>query len=215
MDQIFVILRIRKLSNTIGKQCFPDKSKRVSSALLRKVVMCVGCEIPCDLYGIGNKGAWCVSMALGRTSLTISDWKNNCARELSTRKTYSGFHMSESWERRHLGCFFGRFVGMRDACAPSRGCTQLKTAIGSNLRRFRQQLRLTQSIFGQAFGGYSQRQITSYETGEIEIPMGLSYQFAIRGIHWKWYWEKAKLTLSTKLLAIFPRAGEFTKRPNV
>jgi PAS domain S-box-containing protein len=45
--------------------------------------------------------------------------------------------------------------------------------LGSNLRRFRQQLGLTQSVFGQAFGGYSQRQITSYETGEIEIPMGL------------------------------------------
>jgi PAS domain S-box-containing protein len=45
--------------------------------------------------------------------------------------------------------------------------------LGANLRRFRQQLGLTQSVFGQAFGGYSQRQITSYETGEIEIPMGL------------------------------------------
>jgi len=42
-----------------------------------------------------------------------------------------------------------------------------------NLRKFRQQLGLTQVAFGKAFGGYSQRQITSYETGEIEIPLGL------------------------------------------
>jgi PAS domain S-box-containing protein len=42
-----------------------------------------------------------------------------------------------------------------------------------NLRKFRQRLGLTQVNFGQAFGGYSQRQITSYETGEIEIPLGL------------------------------------------
>jgi PAS domain S-box-containing protein len=45
--------------------------------------------------------------------------------------------------------------------------------LGTNLRRFRQQLGMTQITFGQAFGGYSQRQITSYETGDIEIPMGL------------------------------------------
>ncbi len=45
--------------------------------------------------------------------------------------------------------------------------------LATNLRKFRQQLGLTQVAFGQAFGGYSQRQITSYETGEIEIPLGL------------------------------------------
>ncbi|MGE0679924.1 MAG: PAS domain S-box protein [Candidatus Binatia bacterium] len=53
--------------------------------------------------------------------------------------------------------------------------------LGANLRRFRQQLGLTQSIFGQAFGGYSQRQITSYETGEIEIPMGLLLSIRNKG----------------------------------
>lgn len=42
-----------------------------------------------------------------------------------------------------------------------------------NLRRFREQLGLTQKAFGEIFGGYSQRQMTSYETGEIEIPIGL------------------------------------------
>src|SRR5262245_60403410 len=45
--------------------------------------------------------------------------------------------------------------------------------LATNLRKFRQRLGLTQVAFGQAFGGYSQRQITSYETGEIEIPLGL------------------------------------------
>lgn len=45
--------------------------------------------------------------------------------------------------------------------------------LASNLRKFRQQLGLTQVTFGRAFGGYTQRQITSYETGEIEIPLGL------------------------------------------
>jgi len=45
--------------------------------------------------------------------------------------------------------------------------------LATNLRKFRQQLGLTQVTFGKAFGGYSQRQITSYETGEIEIPLGL------------------------------------------
>jgi PAS domain S-box-containing protein len=53
--------------------------------------------------------------------------------------------------------------------------------LGANLRRFRQQLGLTQSVFGQAFGDYSQRQITSYETGEIEIPMGLLLSIRNKG----------------------------------
>ena len=53
--------------------------------------------------------------------------------------------------------------------------------LGANLRRFRQQLGLTQAVFGQAFGGYSQRQITSYETGEIEIPMGLLLSIRNKG----------------------------------
>jgi PAS domain S-box-containing protein len=51
--------------------------------------------------------------------------------------------------------------------------------LAGNLRKFRRRLGLTQVAFGQAFGGYSQRQITSYETGEIEIPLGLL--LAIRG----------------------------------
>ena len=46
-------------------------------------------------------------------------------------------------------------------------------ALCGNLRRFRHKLKLSQKVFGQTFGDYSQRQITSYETGESEIPLGL------------------------------------------
>jgi nitroimidazol reductase NimA-like FMN-containing flavoprotein (pyridoxamine 5'-phosphate oxidase superfamily)/transcriptional regulator with XRE-family HTH domain len=53
--------------------------------------------------------------------------------------------------------------------------------LGANLRRFRRQLSLTQAMFGQAFGGYTQRQITSYETGEIEIPIGLLLAIRTKG----------------------------------
>src|SRR5215813_6559710 len=53
--------------------------------------------------------------------------------------------------------------------------------LAGNLRKFRQRLRLTQVAFGQAFGGYSQRQITSYETGEIEIPLGLLLSIRKKG----------------------------------
>ena len=46
-------------------------------------------------------------------------------------------------------------------------------ALCGNLRKFRHKLKLSQKVFGQTFGDYSQRQITSYETGESEIPLGL------------------------------------------
>jgi len=46
-------------------------------------------------------------------------------------------------------------------------------ALCGNLRKFRHKLKLSQKVFGQTFGEYSQRQITSYETGESEIPIGL------------------------------------------
>ncbi len=46
-------------------------------------------------------------------------------------------------------------------------------ALCGNLRTFRHKLKLSQKVFGQTFGHYSQRQITSYETGESEIPLGL------------------------------------------
>jgi PAS domain S-box-containing protein len=51
----------------------------------------------------------------------------------------------------------------------------------TNLREFRKSLRLSQKAFGQEFGGYSQRQINSYESGEIEIPMSLLLAIKNRG----------------------------------
>lgn len=41
------------------------------------------------------------------------------------------------------------------------------------LRAFRDRLGLTQTAFGQTFGGYNARQITSYERGQIDIPLKL------------------------------------------
>jgi hypothetical protein len=75
--------------------------------------------------------------------------------------------------------------------------------LGMNLRRFRQQLGLTQSVFGQTFGNYSQRQITSYETGEIEIPMGLLLSIRKKGYPLEVVLERAKQMLLIKLLGIF------------
>ena len=43
----------------------------------------------------------------------------------------------------------------------------------ARLKAFRERLGLTQTDFGQTFGGYSARQITSYERGQIEIPLKL------------------------------------------
>jgi PAS domain S-box-containing protein len=45
--------------------------------------------------------------------------------------------------------------------------------IPANLRKFRKELHLSQTEFGQAFGSYSQRQMNSYESGEVEVPLGL------------------------------------------
>jgi len=45
--------------------------------------------------------------------------------------------------------------------------------VAPRLREFRKTLSLSQKAFGQEFGGYSQRQMNSYESGEIEIPLGL------------------------------------------
>ncbi|MBI3249994.1 MAG: PAS domain S-box protein [Deltaproteobacteria bacterium] len=82
------------------------------------------------------------------------------------------------WER-ELGRVVRIYGAGRDITERRRMEQQLRERaiqpkdLGVNLRRFRQHIGLTQSVFGQSFGGYSQRQITSYETGEIEIPMGL------------------------------------------
>jgi cation transport regulator ChaB len=60
--------------------------------------------------------------------------------------------------------------------------TPILKEIGLKLQNFRKKLalavglkRITQPEFGQMFGGYSERQITSYETGSVEIPARLLY----------------------------------------
>lgn len=45
--------------------------------------------------------------------------------------------------------------------------------VASNLRDFRKILSLSQRAFGEAFGGYSQRQINAYESSESEVPISL------------------------------------------
>jgi transcriptional regulator with XRE-family HTH domain len=49
------------------------------------------------------------------------------------------------------------------------------------LRAFRDRLGLTQAAFGHTFGGYSARQITSYERGQIEIPLKLLLAIHAKG----------------------------------
>lgn len=49
------------------------------------------------------------------------------------------------------------------------------------LRKFREQLGLTQPEFGQEFGGYHQRQISGYETGQVEIPIKLLLAIRAKG----------------------------------
>jgi len=56
-----------------------------------------------------------------------------------------------------------------------------KRHIGARLRALRKQLDLTQAEFGQQFGGYNQRQIFSYETGEADIPITLLLAIHARG----------------------------------
>ncbi len=51
----------------------------------------------------------------------------------------------------------------------------------SNLRKLRKHLQLSQTVFGRAFGGYSQRQIHSYESGESELPVSLLLAVKNRG----------------------------------
>jgi PAS domain S-box-containing protein len=53
--------------------------------------------------------------------------------------------------------------------------------VADNLRRFRESLDLSQTEFGRAFGGYSQRQISSYESGESEVPLALLLDIRAKG----------------------------------
>ena len=51
----------------------------------------------------------------------------------------------------------------------------------AHLRQFRDGLGLSQSEFGQTFGGYSQRQISSYESGAAEFPLDLLLAIRAKG----------------------------------
>jgi PAS domain S-box-containing protein len=54
-------------------------------------------------------------------------------------------------------------------------------SVADNLRLFRDSVGLTQAAFGQTFGGYTQRQISSYESGEVEVPLRLLLEIRRRG----------------------------------
>jgi len=60
--------------------------------------------------------------------------------------------------------------------------------LGNKLRNFRNKLALAigekkikQSVFGEMFGDYSERQISSYESGDVEIPAVLLYSIWLSG----------------------------------
>lgn len=59
--------------------------------------------------------------------------------------------------------------------------TTQRPEVADNLRQFRESLDLSQTEFGRAFGGYSQRQISSYESGEADVPLALLLEIRAKG----------------------------------
>lgn len=53
--------------------------------------------------------------------------------------------------------------------------------IGSRLKQFRESLDMTQQEFGQHFGDYDQKQISSYERGQVELPLALLLNIRAHG----------------------------------
>ena len=49
------------------------------------------------------------------------------------------------------------------------------------LKRFRESLGMTQPQFGREFGGYNQRQMSSYETGQSDVPLELLLAIRAKG----------------------------------
>jgi transcriptional regulator with XRE-family HTH domain len=49
------------------------------------------------------------------------------------------------------------------------------------LKRFRESLGMTQPQFGREFGGYNQRQMSSYETGQNDVPLELLLAIRAKG----------------------------------
>lgn len=56
-----------------------------------------------------------------------------------------------------------------------------KEDMPARLRDFRHTLRLSQTEFGKTFGGYSQSQISAYESGEVDISLGLILAIRAQG----------------------------------
>ncbi|NOT57616.1 MAG: PAS domain S-box protein [Deltaproteobacteria bacterium] len=71
-----------------------------------------------------------------------------------------------------------------------------KKTIGARVRDLRKQLDLTQSEFGVQFGGFNQRQIFSYESGEADVPLTL-----LLAIHARGYPLEQVLGTGTKAIA--------------
>ena len=53
--------------------------------------------------------------------------------------------------------------------------------IGPRLKQFRERLDMTQQEFGQHFGDYDQKQISSYERGQVELPLALLLNIRAQG----------------------------------
>lgn len=53
--------------------------------------------------------------------------------------------------------------------------------VGPRLRAFRDRLGMTQHEFGQYFGDYDQKQISSYERGHVEVPLQLLLNIGAKG----------------------------------
>ncbi|MGE0683798.1 MAG: PAS domain S-box protein [Candidatus Binatia bacterium] len=53
--------------------------------------------------------------------------------------------------------------------------------IGPRLKQFRESLDMTQQEFGQHFGDYDQKQISSYERGQVELPLALLLNIRAHG----------------------------------
>jgi PAS domain S-box-containing protein len=53
--------------------------------------------------------------------------------------------------------------------------------LGLRLKQFRERLQMTQQEFGQHFGDYEQKHISSYERGQVELPLPLLLNIRARG----------------------------------
>jgi PAS domain S-box-containing protein len=53
--------------------------------------------------------------------------------------------------------------------------------IGPRLKQFRESLHMTQQEFGQHFGDYDQKRISSYERGQVELPLALLLTIRAQG----------------------------------